>query len=221
MRTRQHHKRRPQPHRELAGLVLLLGFVLSISACSRPDPWRVEDPTEALKVYLQALNFGATDVAWEFLLPEDRAVIEKRRDAFDALANSTVSRAPWDLLSPGHIISTPRDYASVTVDAEASNGERTVITVVLHNEQSFEVIMIRQDERWYVDLPLERLAPSLREHSVLHPTLLPAHRRVPRLAADEALAYVVLSVLNAPMSHLIYTTSASAPRDHKQEGYDG
>jgi len=104
-------------------------------------------------VFLAALELQQLDVVWEFLLPEDRAVLEARKEAYDELTDNEPPREAYEFLSPGHVVSSPREYVDVRV--EDTDGERTVIVVERHDERTFTLDMVRRDGRWYVDLPLD------------------------------------------------------------------
>lgn len=148
----------PERHRSrslLAAVAAALFLALLIPGCSRPEPWEQEDPAQALKVFLMALEIQQLDTAWEFLLPEDREVLEARKAEYDELTGGSPPREAYEFLSPGHVVSSPREYLDMRVDEEASTDERTVMIVELHDESTFTVDMIRRDGRWYVDLPLE------------------------------------------------------------------
>lgn len=141
------------PVRAVVRVAFSLALCGALWGCSKPEPWERDEPEEALKVFLAALETRQLELAWEFLLPEDRAVLETHAAA---LAELGVERQPWQLLSPGHVVSSPSEYAAVRV-AETRD-EVTVVELVLHDERQIPVEMIRRDGRWYVDLPLESAA---------------------------------------------------------------
>jgi len=140
----------------VASLCALLLFVAL--SCTRPQPYELEDPTEAAKVFLTALDYQAGEMVWEFLLPEDREVLEARKAEFDALTDVKIERKAWEFLSPGHIISSPAEYKGVTVDEGRSDGDNVVVVVELQDESTFDLPMVHKGARWYVDLPLESLS---------------------------------------------------------------
>lgn len=129
-----------------------------LCACAKVEPWESEDPAEALKVYLAALELQQLEVAWSFLLPRDQAVLASL--AASLQEESGVVRPPWEFLRPGHVVSSVREYRDVAQVGAMDEDGRVSVRIELHDGSAIIVPMLRQDGRWYVELPLAGLHPE-------------------------------------------------------------
>lgn len=129
----------------------------SLLGCSKPEPWEREEPEEALKVFMAALSYRDLETVWAFLGPEDQAILTARAAALEASAPN-IKRSPWLLLNPGHVIAGATQIKNIKTLDEITEGKPLRVEITPHSGEPFEMVMIRREGRWYVDLPLEALS---------------------------------------------------------------
>ena len=124
----------------------------SILGCGAGPVWQREDPDVVLTGFLQAVEAQNTEVIWEFLDQKTRDVLQARADDFNASPENGHARKAWDMIRPGHVLATTREYKKMT--PEKVSETTAIVAIILHDDSKITVTMQRESNRWTVALPL-------------------------------------------------------------------
>jgi hypothetical protein len=135
----------------MRAIALAALVALSASCSSAPSD---DDPVGALTLFLEAMkksdwDESAREDAYALLSPDARAALEGRAERANALSRREF--APWEMLAQGRfrLRFTPTD-TEVRID-----GDTAVVTVFGRREgERADVAMVREGDRWRVDLDL-------------------------------------------------------------------
>lgn len=135
---------------------LFISLFLSgaLVGCASEDPWSDPGPKGAFEAYLMDMFRGDVDLAYQRILPEDRAVLAKALEGLD-LPEEEALQEHEALVVAG--ADTPYDVRKIEhdpIDAEPKAGQGIVMKLEYHDGRNGEVVMVWQDGRWFVDLPL-------------------------------------------------------------------
>lgn len=128
-----------------AAVRLLLPLVLlALAACRQPS-W--DTPEAAYSSFSQALQRGEYQLAYQALSSESRRALESRSKQISAASGGAVRDEPWLLaFATG---AKPRPLTSVKV---VSQDERSAVISAAADEQTAQVRMVKEGDRWRVDL---------------------------------------------------------------------
>ena len=142
-----------RPSSLMATQVAAAVIALLTSGCPGDRPTD-ETPDGALRLFLEAMDQGDRNGAYELLAPETRHELERRA--------AEASRQAHHQLEPAEMIAVER-YAvrwEISRLTPAEHGDRAVVTVTRSEEsQRAEVELRREDGHWRVILPLGDAPP--------------------------------------------------------------
>lgn len=132
----------------------LLGCVLfcCMPGCGAAPVWQRENPEVVLTGFLETAEVQDTETMWEFLDAQTRDALQKKADAFNASAENGHPRKAWEMLRPGHVMATTREYKKIK--PQTVTDTTAVVSIVLHDDSEITVTMQRENNRWTVALPL-------------------------------------------------------------------
>lgn len=137
---------------------LSLIFVLSLLACHAERP----DPEEVLRTFLADLRNGRAEAAWRALSEESRKELEHRHEALVAAGAKKSEATPAQLLFEdlGLMMVNPPESIAVA----SPHGQEVMLRVAIKDGRSADVHMVREGDRWKVDLVgTLKAAPPLEE----------------------------------------------------------
>ena len=127
---------------------LLLSFILI--GCRGVPVWQREDPEDVLDGFLQTAESQDIEAMWEFLSEKTRSRLTERAEAFNARSGVTSHRG-CDMLRPGHVLSSTREYKKLEVASQDDSS--AAVDIVLHDGSRITVRLHREAGRWVIDLP--------------------------------------------------------------------
>lgn len=122
-------------------------LLVSLVACGKPEPWKTEDPAEALRLFVAAVYAQHPEIVWPMLPPEVQVDLEARARTINAEAGAEVVTAQQLLSSSGFI--GPHHIARI----EKKSADVNTATMLLktHDGQEYTVELRRVDEVWRID----------------------------------------------------------------------
>lgn len=123
-----------------------------LTSCGAGPVWQREDPDVVLSGFLVAVESQNTKEMWEYLDPKTRDALQKKADDFNKNPQNGHKRQAWDMLRPGHVMATTREYKRIKLDKADEHSAN--VDIVLHDDSKVTVTMQRIDNRWTVALPL-------------------------------------------------------------------
>lgn len=135
---------------------LYFSLILSgaLFGCASEDPWSDPGPKGAFEAYLMDMFRGDVDLAYQRILPEDRALLAKALEGLDLPEEETLQEHEALVVAGAD---TPYDVRKIEHDpikSEPRPGQSIVMKLEYHDGRNGEVVMVWQDGRWFVDLPL-------------------------------------------------------------------
>ena len=134
--------------RRFLELICLLIFATALSGCSR-ERWETEDPADALKLFVGAVYYSNTELAWRFLPGEVQSDLSARLKGVKTEADED-NMAHQLIMSSGFV--GPHRFARVKIKpGSGSEGEATLL-VETHQGGNHQVRMIKEEGVWRVGL---------------------------------------------------------------------
>lgn len=137
---------------DLCACLLTCALSCFLLGCGAKPVWQREDPDVVLTGFLQATEGQSPELMWEFLDLQTRERLQQKANAFNASAQNGHTRKAWEMLRPGHVMSTTREYKKIKL--ETVTDTTAVVHIILHDDSEIPVTMQREDNRWTVALPL-------------------------------------------------------------------
>lgn len=127
---------------------VVLGLVSwGLMACGQPEPWKTEDPAEALRLFVAAVYQQRPEIAWPMLPPEVQVDLEARARTINTEAGAEVV-TPQELLSSSGFLG-PHHIARI--EKQSADAREARMLLKTHDGQEFTVGLRRVDEVWRVD----------------------------------------------------------------------
>ena len=139
----------------ILNVALILVFCAILSGCGGTPVWLRDDPADVVKGYLQAVESQDENTVWEFLSEQTRQKLDQSAEKFNQNPASGAPRKGKDMLRFGHVISSTREYKKIVLSTKDDN--HAVVNIVLHDETTHSVELIRESDRWAIALPLDRM----------------------------------------------------------------
>ena len=138
-------------------LLLILTLVLSGFSCTSTEPWRNPGPRATFEEFLLLQMKGERTLAFDFIAPEDRAVLERDRvDARERIGEG-VMLEPWQSLWIRRM-DTPFQLSKIektdSLEERPNDGHRVSLRLIYRDGGEGEATMIWHEPRWYVYLAL-------------------------------------------------------------------
>lgn len=164
MHPRVHTRRRATRAQLLAACLLA---ALSLSACSKGGAvsWDDPGPVQTFERFLLDWYRGAEPLSWQAIAPEDREALLKKREALKREA-----KLPDDAVAPPHelfigtSVDSPYEFRKIEVVEPLKEapkpGHRVTLKLAYLDGREGQARMVWGGDRWYVDLPLERVADT-------------------------------------------------------------
>lgn len=139
--------------RRAAALCALVVLALGASSC-RKERWETEDPKAALKLFVAAVFYNNTSLAWRLITPDAQSALEGRASTLNATLPETAHIEPASLLSSAGFIG-PHTIAKIEREGDpaASNPDQGRFALTVHDGRSWTVAMRRVEGVWRVELP--------------------------------------------------------------------
>lgn len=130
----------------------MLVLSLFLSACGDGPVWTRDNPRTVLTGFLQELEYQDTATIWEYLSTRTRQALDAEAAAFNENASNGAPRKGHEMLRPGHVLATTREYKKI--ETVSSNGETAVMHIILHDETFKTVTLHKEEGRWAIHLPI-------------------------------------------------------------------
>lgn len=134
--------------------VLSVLFILTclLSACGEGPVWMRDDPRTVLAGYLQEAEYQDTASMWEYLSADTRGKLDSLAADFNASEANGKPRKGHEMLCPGHVLATTREYRKLEIIS--SNNEIAVLHIILHDDTYKTVTLHKEEGRWAINLPI-------------------------------------------------------------------
>jgi hypothetical protein len=140
-------------------------FVLLLGACHAERP----DPEEVLRTFLSDLRNGRADAAWAALSESSQKELNTRHEELVKAGAVKTDATPAQLLFEdlGLMMVNPPESIAVA----SPHGQEVMLRVAIKDGKSADVRMVREGDRWKVDLtgslkpapPLEEKLEGMKE----------------------------------------------------------
>ncbi len=127
----------------------------AISACS--EPWDDPGPREAFDAFLMHYFRGESELAFEYVLPEDRAALTAPLENAKGLPEKATPEAHEMLVvaEVHNVYDISRMALAEPLTSAPSDGQRVELVLQMQDGSKSGAVMVWQDDRWYVDLPMQ------------------------------------------------------------------
>ncbi len=137
-------------------MVLLLGAVVAMSACTTAEPWKEPGPKDVFDTFLMSWIRGEPEVAFEQVLPADRQALTAPLATVQDIPSEDRPK-PHEMLVVAdieNVYDITKMEVSETFEREPPEGQQVTLTLHHQDGSKSRAALVWSGGRWYVDLPL-------------------------------------------------------------------
>jgi hypothetical protein len=150
-------------YRDLGRIMSLCALASALIGCEGKQPWREPGPREVFEQFLMLVLRGEDAAAWAMIAPADREALLKAREELVKRVGEEVAGPPERMLVVGDL-DNEYDFKRIEVmdklEQAPAEGQVIKLKLVYLDGREGYAQLIWQQERWFVDLPLEGSAPK-------------------------------------------------------------